>query len=339
MPVTVKDVAKEAGVSAATVSRVINNDIRISDETKNKVLECIDKLGYRINNIARSLKTNKSYTVGFLCPELVNDFFMNVAKGVEDELRKHGYNMILCNSNESIEREKEAVKLLTEKCIDGAIIIPATGEGIHFKDLVNANIPVVLADRLTEDFTSDAVLVDNINGCYSAIDHIISMGYRRIGFIGGDMRVSSARERYEGYVRALKDYCIPYDESIVKFGDYHVESGYDIIKEMLSKDNTPEYIFVSNYFMHSGVIKYLMESKDLSKVKIAAFDDIELATMLGITSVSIRQPTIEIGQQAAELLLKSINKHTQYELTTEVSPTVVRLKTTLVASSRSNEER
>lgn len=330
MSVTAKDVAREAGVSTATVSRVINNDIRISEETKKKVMYVVEKLGYKINNIARSLKTNKTYTIGFLCPEIVNDFFMNIAKGVEDELRKHGYNMIICNSNENIEQEKSAVNLLCEKCIDGAIVIPVSTVGIHFNSFIESNIPVVLADRLTDDFTTDCVLVDNINGCYSAIEHIISKGFRRIGFIGGDMRVTSARERYEGYVRALKDYCITYDESIVKFGDFHVESGYEIMKEMISMEDTPEYIFVSNYFMHAGVMKCFMENKiSLGKnVNVAAFDDIELATMLGITSVSIRQPTIEIGTKAAELLLESMNHGRKKE------SQIIRLKTTLVIGSQ-----
>ncbi|NMB98253.1 MAG: LacI family transcriptional regulator, partial [Clostridiaceae bacterium] len=117
----------------------------------------------------------------------------------------------------------------------------------------------VLADRLVENFQSDAVLVDNINGTYSAIEHLINMGYRRIGFISGDLKLTSAIERYEGYKRALKDYCIPYDSNIVKFGDFHVKCGYDLMKELYEAQNTPPAVFISNYFMHIGATRYLLE--------------------------------------------------------------------------------
>lgn len=326
MGVTVKDVAKLAGVSTATVSRVINNDPRISENTRERVLKCIEKLDYKINNIARSLKTNKTYTIGFICPELTNDFFMSIAKGVEDELRKHGYSMILCNSNESVEEEGSRVKLLSEKCVDGIIIIPVSNEGKHYQPLKDSGIPVVLADRLVDDFAADAVLVDNINGSYAAIEHLINQGHRRIGFIGGDMRITSARERYDGYCRAHQDYCIPLEENIIKFGDFHVQSGYDLMKDLMEIENPPEYVFVSNYFMHSGATRYIVENGNSlnRKVWIAGFDHLELSSILGISSISVRQPMTDIGSRAASLLLSRIHGE---EL---AFPQVARLKTTLV---------
>lgn len=326
MAVTVKDVAKAAGVSAATVSRVINDDPRISMQTREKVLESIKKLDYKINNIARSLKTNRTYTVGFISPEIPNDFFMSIAKGVEDELRKHGYNTIICNSNENVEEEKDRIRLLCEKCVDGIVIIPATAEGRHFEQLRSMEIPVVLADRLVNNFDSDAVLVDNINGSYSAMEYLISRGYRRIGFIGGDVSLTSAGERYEGYKRALSDYCIPIENEIIKFGDFHVQSGYNLMKEMMQLDEPPAHVFVSNYFMHVGATKYLIESKETSKkpVSLASFDDMELSSILGFCSVRIAQPVMEIGCKAAQLLLARIN-HEELAM-----PQIVRLKTGVV---------
>lgn len=328
MAVTVKDVAKLAGVSTATVSRVINDDPRISGSTKAKVHKCIKELDYKINNIARSLKTNKTYTVGFICPELTNDFFMNVAKGVEDELRKYGYSMIICNSNESIAEEESRLKLLCEKCVDGIIAIPVSGEGKHFMSLKEEGIPLVLADRLVEGFLADAVLVDNVNGSYSAVEYLISQGHRRIGFIGGDMRITSARERYEGYCRAYKDYCIPLEEEIIKFGDFHFQSGYNLMKELMEMDNPPENVFVSNYFMHSGAAKYIVESgKQVNRgVYIAGFDHLELSSILGISRVSIKQPLTEIGSEAAKLLLSRVNGDGPE------FPRIMRLKTELQIS-------
>lgn len=325
MAATVKDVAKMAGVSTATVSRVINDDPRISDKTRTKVLECIKKLDYKINNIARSLKTNKTYTIGFICPELANNFFMSVAKGVEDELRKHGYSVIVCNSNESIEEEKERFQLMAEKCVDGMIIIPATNDGAHFNIFKDMNIPVVLVDRIVEGFSTDAVLVDNINGSYSAIEYLINQGRRRIGFIGGDMRLTSARERYEGYERALSDFNIPFEKNIVKFGDFHVQSGYDLMKQLMEDGEPPESVFISNYFMHIGATRYLIEKKasNDSSVSIASFDDMELISILGFSNVIVDQPIQEIGFKAAQLILERING------TESTYPQIIRLKTNL----------
>lgn len=325
MAVTVKDVAREAGVSPSTVSRVVNGDSRISARTRNKVLACMKELGYQVNNIARSLKTNKTMTVGFISPELSNDVFMNIAKGAEDEFRKHGYNIIICNSNESIEEEKDRINLLSQKCVDGIIIIPASAEGEHYSWLRAADLPVVLVDRLVEHFETDAVLVDNINGSYSAVEYLINNGLRRIGFIGGDMRLTSAGERYEGYRRALADYCVPLEEGIVRFGDYHVNSGYRIMSELMEAAEPPEYVFISNYYMHIGAMKYLLEHRTLTENKafIAAFDDLEFSGILGLSGVRIAQPMLEIGSRAAQLLLSRINGE-QLPF-----PQIVRLKTCL----------
>lgn len=324
MSVTLRDVAKAAGVSASTVSRVINNDPRISYSIKKKVNDCINKLGYRVNSIARSLKTNRTYIVGFICPELTNDFFMNVAKGVEDELRKHGYTMILCNSNEIRDEEQDRIKLLCEKCVDGVIIIPATSKGSHFKMLTKYNIPVVLVDRLVEDFETDAVLVDNINGTYEAIEYLINKGVSRIGFIGGNMELTSARERYEGYVRALKDYRVPIDKRIIKFGDFHTETGFRLMKELAELDERPEYVFISNYYMHIGATRYLVENGTTpgTGINIASFDDMELNSILGFCKVVVAQPMAEIGSNAAALLMDRINGVAN-------PPRIVRLKTKL----------
>jgi len=325
MTVTVKDVARAAGVSASTVSRVANGDCRISARTTEKVLKCMKELDYHINNIGRSLKTSRTLTVGFVSPELSNDVFMGIAKGAEDEFRKHGYNIIICNSNESVEEEKERISLLSQKCVDGIIIIPASAEGEHYKRISESGLPVVLVDRLVEHFETDAVLVDNINGSYSAVEYLINNGHRRIGFIGGDMRLTSAGERYEGYRRVLSDYCIPLEESIVKFGDYHIQSGYRIMSELMEATEPPDYVFVSNYYMHIGAMKYLLEQKneEMKKVSIAAFDDLEFSAILGLCSVRVAQPVLDIGSRAAQLLLSRISGENM------AFPQIIRLKTML----------
>jgi len=327
MAATVKEVAKHAGVSTATVSRVINNDAKISVETREKVLESIEVLGYKINNIARSLKTSKTYTIGFICPELANTFFMNIAEGIEKELIKHGYSFIICSSGESKIKEEQRIKLLVEKRVDGIIIIPASNEESYYSWLKENEVPLVLVDRLVEDFSCDAVLSDNINGAYQAIEYLIKKGKRSIGFIGGDMRLTSAKERYEGYLRALSDYCISKNEDIIKFGDFHAESGYVCMKEIANSKNLPECIFVSNYFMHIGAARYVEENNELLKEKltITGFDDMGFINDVFRNSVLfVQQPMSDIGEKAAQLLMSRINGE-------EIAyPQVIRLKTKLV---------
>ena len=326
MAVTVKDVARAAGVSTATVSRVVNDDSRISPVTREKVLGYIGKLDYKINNVARSLKTNRTHTIGFISPEITNDFFMGIAKGVEDEFRKYGYSIIICNSNESKEEEKDRIRLLCEKCVDGVIIIPATGDGSHYRQLADMKLPVVLADRIVANFETDAVLVDNINGSYSVMEYLIGKGQRRIGFIGGDLSITPAAERFEGYRRALADYCVPLENGIVKFGDFHVKGGYQLMKEIMQMEDPPAYVFIANYYMHAGATKYLMEHKDTlnRQVSIAGFDDMELSSIFGFCKIRVAQPMFEIGSKAAQLLLSRINKEA------DASPRIIRLKTGLI---------
>ncbi len=310
MSVSAKDVAKHANVSPSTVSRVINGDPRISEKTRDKVLKWVKKLDYRVNTIARSLKTNLTHTVGFIAPEISEEFFMRVAKGAEQVLQEAGYSLIICNSNNSIVDETARIELLREKQVDGVIIIPSTADGENFEILRDNNIPVVLADRYVTNFEADIVLVDNVNGVYSVIEHLINQNATRIGFIGGERDLTNAQERYEGYVRALRDYNIPLDESLIKFGDFHIQSGYDMTRELMTQENPPDHLFISNYYMHVGAVKYFIETekKPPFKPTITSFDDMHLSSLLGHADVTVAQPVIEIGQIAAELLLNRIHQ-------------------------------
>ena len=311
MAATAKDVAKLAKVSPSTVSRVINNDKRISQKTRDIVSAAIEQLDYTVNNIARSLKTRQTYTIGFIAPEISEEFFMRVAKGAEKVFQEAGYSLIICNTNDSLEEETARIKLLHEKQIDGAIIIPSTNDGSAYNILLDENIPVVLADRNVVNFQADTVLVDNVNASYAAIEHLIHNGARRIGFIGGSRTLSNAQERYDGYIRAMGDYNIPIEERYIRFGDFHIESGFDLSKELLEQEIPPTHLFISNYYMHIGAVKYLIETESATpfSVSIASFDDMQMSALLGHASVTVQQPVVEIGEKAANLLLGRIQSH------------------------------
>ncbi|WP_438434923.1 LacI family DNA-binding transcriptional regulator [Gorillibacterium sp. sgz500922] len=329
MPVTLKDVAKRAGVSPSTVSLVMSGDERISRETREKVLACVEELGYRINNLARGLKTSKTFTVGFLAPDITNIFFMNVAKGVEDEFRRLGYSVIICNSNDSADEERERLRLLADRAVDGVVLIPASHRGEELAELIPSDLPVVLVDRLLEGYSTDTVLVDNVNGTYAAMEQLIRRGLTRIGFIGGDQHVTSAKERHEGYLRALRDYALPEAPELILFGDYRDQSGYDLTRQLMSLEKPPDAIFVANYFMHLGTIRYFLEQREAGgdgpAPLIASFDDLDYNRIIGVDSIRVRQPMAEIGSTAARLL------HRRMQGDRERFPEVWRLKTELVA--------
>ena len=233
---------------------------------------------------------------------------MEIAKGIESSLKAKQYSLIICNSNESAAEEKDRIALLLRTCVDGIIIIPASDEGEHYQAIQNAGVPVVLVDRLVKNFVTDAVLVDNSNGTYRAIERVIQDGCHRIGFIGGDQRLTSARERLEGYHRALNDYQIQLDPDIECFGDFHIETGYQLMSQLLSLPEPPTAVFISNFSMHVGATKFINEHRNqLSSIPaIVSFDDIELSFALGYCTTIVRQPTLQLGQTAAELLLNRI---------------------------------
>jgi LacI family transcriptional regulator len=307
--VTVKDVARAAGVSTATVSRVLNENPGIAAATRTRVLEAIRDTGYRMNTIARSLKTRRTRTIGFLVPEIANDFFMNIARSVEDALRAAGYSLIICSANETIAGETDQLELLAEKYVDGVIIIPSTGRGKHYRRLTELAIPAVLVDRRVEGFAADTVLVENREGSYAAVVYLIKQGTTRFGFIGGDPALTTARERYQGFLAALKDHSLRADKEIVKFGDFHVDSGYSLMGELMESPRPPEHIFIANYFMHIGATKYVIEHlQEINHpVHFASFDDMELSSILGFSSVTVAQPMAEMGETAARLLLSRID--------------------------------
>ncbi|MDC7234924.1 MAG: LacI family DNA-binding transcriptional regulator [Spirochaetales bacterium] len=321
--ITVKEVAARAGVSTATISRVLNGDPKVRPETAEKVQKVIKESGYRMNQTARSLKTSRTHSVGIVAPEFKNDFFMSIVTGIEETLKNRGYSVILCSSQESTAEEKERLKLLKEKNVDGTIIIPGSSSGKHFR--LMGETPVVLVDRLVRDFRSDAVLSDNFQGSYDAVRSAVDKGAARFGFLGGDMDLTSARERYDGFMQACGDTGTAIDRNLILFGDYHEDSGYELMKKLMESPEPPGYIFISNYFMHLGAARYLLEAgRDFPGLHIISFDDLPLASFFPCISIIIAQPMVAIGSKAAELLLDRI-KGDKGEVQTVRLPTSMRL--------------
>jgi LacI family transcriptional regulator len=304
--VTIKDVAKKAEVSTATVSRVLNNDTRVTKKTRNLVYACLEETGYQMNPIARSLRVQRTHTIGILAPEFQNDFFAAVAEGIEEVLRLRGYTTFLVNSRENPEEERRRVQLLIEKQVDGAIIIPASHMGQHFEALRSRDIPFVLVDRMIDDMQEDCVLTDNRKGAFAAVEACIQAGAEQVAVIAGDQHLTSAKERFEGYQAAMLTNGKPLLPCLTHQGNMHVQSGYDAMKSILNSRPETAYVFIVNLFMRIGAEKYLVEQKIGNTVKIAAFDVSAISSLFTHSFVTVKQPLEQIGTTAANLLLQRI---------------------------------
>jgi LacI family transcriptional regulator len=325
---TIRDVAQRASVSTATVSRVLNDDAHVVEATRQRVMDAIADLRYSRNDVARSLKTRSSRIVGIVSPELTNDFFMGIANGIEAALKKLKYSVIICSSNESRDEEKRLLKVLVEKAVDGVIVIPASDKGSHLKPFQDAGMPIVLADRLVEDFEADAALSDNFGGAREVVAAFIRRGARRIAFIGGASRLSNARERFEGYRAALAEGGIEEEPGIERFGDFHMESGRALMKDLLGRENPPRAFFIANLYMHIGATSFLLSLPEAERrgIRIAGFDSMAYSPLLGFCTLAVEQRIAELGGEAARLIMDRIGKRDK------PFPEIVRLPTRLVVT-------
>jgi DNA-binding LacI/PurR family transcriptional regulator len=303
-----KDVAKLAGVSVATVSRVLNNKPNVSPELRSKVLEAVEELNYRRDRVARSLRAKTSLIIGLIISDIRNPFFTSVVRGVEDVAYDHGYTLLLCNSDEDPAKERLYIDIMLAERVAGVIISPVAEVDNYSSVLLHAGVPVVAMDRRMRDLEVDTVVVNNVEGVYQAIGYLIEQGHRRIGFIGGPMRTTTGRERQEGYQKALAEHGLELDQALIKIGDFKQDSGYQMACQLLEMDDPPTAIFTANNLMTLGALNAIHEKK-LSipqEVAIVGFDDMSWAQSLAPPLTAVAQPTYELGRTAADLLLRRI---------------------------------
>jgi LacI family transcriptional regulator len=308
MAVTIKDVAKHAGVSTATVSRVLNRDPRTSETTRIQVQRSLKALGYNMNAVARGLRTKKTFSIGFVTANIISDYCMHVAQGVDDSMSRAGYTMFMCGSGRNVEEEKLRLRTLLEKNVEGVIIMPATPKGAHYREVAERNIPIVLVDRFVDGFSTDAVLVENIESTAKAIEYLLDVGFSRIGFIAGDPLMTSSKERLEGYLKAHERRNAILWKDYIMFCENNVESSILAMKKLYDLPKKPECIFTANYKLFVGAVRFIqsLKTEGLS-LALASFDD--PADLIHVPSgciVSIAQPMQQIGEKAAELLLRRI---------------------------------
>ncbi|SHK06853.1 transcriptional regulator, LacI family [Clostridium cavendishii DSM 21758] len=313
MATSIKDVAKEAGVSIATVSRVLNDIDVVNEETKKKVLDAIKKLGYRPNIVARSLKTQRTRTVGILIPDISNQFYPEIVRGAEDVANIYDYNVMLCNSDFDPEKEKEYLRVLKEKMVDGVLYMSSSLSD-EIVGLINElDLKTVLVETKDKEGIFPSVTIDNVAASYDATKHLIENGLKKIGFIGIDKEAENAwGKRYEGYEKAMLENGLQIDENLVCFNGLKVKAGHKGVKEMLQKNVKPEAIFCASDEVAMGAINALRERglRVPEDVSVIGFNDIDLAQVFYPKLTTVAQPMYDMGSVAMRMLIKLINQKT-----------------------------
>jgi len=316
-PVTIKDIARELGVSPSTVSRALKDHPDISEETRRHVKELADSMKYKPNAIALSLKNRKSNVVGVIIPQIVHYFFSSVISGIEEVAGKYGYSVMIAQSNELFDKEVEAMAALADGRIDG-LLISISKETVkyeHLRQFKEEGIEIVFFDRVPEDFKSDSVVIDDFQGALKAVQHLIDSGHKRILHLAGPQTRLIGRKRLKGYLQALENNRIPFDEKLVVHCD-SFENALTVMPELVNSGLSFDAVFTVNDFTAAGVIQAL---KKLGKhvpddMAVVGYGDDDIAKMIDPTLTTVRQPGKEMGARAMELLhkrLSSIEENTE----------------------------
>jgi LacI family transcriptional regulator len=305
---SIYDVARESGASVFTVSAVVNKKAHVGKKLRERVEAAIEKLKYRPNLIARSLAKQQTHTIGMIVPDIVNPFFPMVVRGAEDALRQHGYNLLICNSDDDLDKEESTIELLLSKRVDGILLTKAAEEfrAPLRQRISEANIPIVLVMRTYPKLTKDAVITDDYQGAYDAVCHLARAGRRRIGLVSGPSKVSNAIARREGFHDALKAKGLPLDAELVVEGDYRIESGVRAGHSLLS--HRPDGIYVANYLMTVGLLKAAEEIglRCPEDFGLVSFDDYPWLGIFRPKLTTVELPKHQLGREAAELLISRI---------------------------------
>ncbi len=306
MAATMKDIARKTGLGLATISKYFNGG-RVRPNNRDLIAQAAEDLRFIPNGVARSLRTNRSRSIGIVIPELSNTFITSIISGIEDILRGHDYSVIACDCRSNPLLEKDAVTFLIHKRIDGLINMPTDMTGAHLADALSSGTPIVLIDRLLSPMPAcvSAVIVDNAAAARQGTQYLLDHGHRKIGLILGMQGVYTTEKRYEGYLSALRTAEVPLNAEYILYGDYTIDGGYKAAKLLMSLPDKPSAIFVTNYEMTLGAILALNEMlipipRDLS---LFGFDKLDLFGAVYPHLSTIRQPHQEIAQSASEQIL------------------------------------
>lgn len=306
MKKTIYDVAREANVSIATVSKVINNTGRIGEKTRQRVLQVMKELDYQPSLVASALTGKSTYSIGLLIPDLANPFFAELARSIEDRGHELGYSIVMCSTDYRPEKESKYISLLKQKSVDGFILASGFQNDAVIRDLLNLKIPIAVLARDVSTVSVDTVTVDDFIGGYNATQHLLDLGHQQIGAIQLDLEVG--RERTRGYRHALQENGLEYNGKYVLFGPSSVEGGKQMGLKMLQAAERPTAIFAGNDLVAIGIIQAAREL-GLSipdDVSVVGYDNTILAAISNPPLTTVAQPFHDMGRQVMDLLIEEI---------------------------------
>ena len=312
---TIKEVAHRAGVAPITVSRVVNNSGYVSESTRQRVESAAAELNYVPNMLARSLRSNRTDTLALILTDITNPFWTTVARGAEDAASAHGFSLILCNTDEHEAKQDQYVSMLLQKRVDGFLYVPANDRPDPIYQIHKQGIPVVVLDRKVHGVEVDFVRSASEEGAYKLTTHLLELGHQRIAMLNGPLNVATAKERLAGYKLAMNQANLKLDEALTFYGEFTVESGRQMMEELLQMKKLPTALFAANNFIAIGALQ-ILRSKGLrapEDISVVCFDDIPASYVVEPFLTVVAQPAYQIGQRAAELLVERIIQPNQQD--------------------------
>lgn len=326
---TITDIAKILGISSSTVSRALNNHPDISPETKKRVKETAKKVNFTPNLIAQNLKNNKSTTIGIIVPEIKHDFFSSAISGIEEVANQNGFTILLCQSNESYEKEVINLKVLVNHRVAGIIasITENTVDSSHFQNVLNRKTPLVFFDRVCEDIKASKIIINDKASAKEVVNHLIKKGYKRIAHFTGPSNLSISNKRLEGYKEALEQACIKIQEELIIPSGFHEQNGYIAMEKLLDLKIKADSIFAVNDPCAIGAFQKIKELglKIPEDYAIVGFSNNKITELLDPSITTLNQPSYEMGRKAAEILIEEIKSKSK-----KIEPRTIVMKTELI---------
>jgi len=307
---TLRDVARQAGVDPSIVSRVLNQDPRLSvrAETRARILDAAGRLAYQPNGLARGLRLRRTKTLAMLIPDITNPIYATIIRGAEQAALAHGYNLFLCNTGDAAERELNAIRSVAEKTVDGVLIATARHEDDLTATLTAVRLPYVLVNRRAPG-AAYSVTTDDVAGARLGVEHLVALGHRRIAHITGTLGTDTAQRRLEGYRRALRAAVLP--DAMVVEGGFRYDAGFAAMQRLLRSTLRPTAVFVANIVAALGALRAMKDAGIAvpGEISLMGFHDILAAEQVDPAITTVRMPLDSMGRQAADLLLETLAGH------------------------------
>lgn len=330
LQITLKDVAAKAGVSFTTVSRALHGKSDINENTRKRIVEIAEELGYHPNNVARSLRMKRTNVLGVIIPDNSNPYFANLLKGVEDAAKKRKFSIVVINIQEKEQYEKEAVSTLSAMQVDGIISVPINEE--NYNRISLPHIFLSRCNNTNELENSNYIINDDFTGEYLATKHLIQRGFNKIYFINGPKHISLSTQRLNGYKRALEEYEIDFINKYVIYENYTMEDGYNSFGKIACIERPPFGILCFSDYVSIGVLRSAMEFnfKIPEEVGIVGYDDIDMASFMSVPLTTVRQAKFDMGSLGTDILIDLIKHKDKYKEKVQrvLQPELVIRKTT-----------